>query len=411
MPKLLLTKRNIDSKKHIPPVESGQVDYFDIELKGLLLRVGKSSKVFYVQVDVKDPVTGRFKTIKEKIGRYGEFTPEEARAKAPDIIRRIREGRPANETPPPTLRMLYDRYLSDKRLSKGTETLYKSYVPRLFESWLDLPLNLLEQALSPEIVIDRFQHILEINGPGAANNSFKCLQAILNYAEILYPQYLKRNPVKVLSRAEMWAKIEGRGDCLEPKQFKIFADALLTATPVHRDCYTFALYHGVRPAEAYSLRWVDVDFHKEIVSFRHETEKSKRTYTVPMSRQSKAILDRRKEAAEIGQEYVFPAQHRRNKHAHLMLRADDLKKRTGLNLTPHGLRRSFITNGERLRLRREDINLLTGHIDNTVTGKHYSRLTPDDLRPVLQKICNEIERLMIEGVGGKVIQLPTAQGE
>ena len=44
MPKLLLTKRNIDSKKHVPPVEAGRVDYFDTEVKGLLLRVGKESK-------------------------------------------------------------------------------------------------------------------------------------------------------------------------------------------------------------------------------------------------------------------------------------------------------------------------------------------------------------------------------
>jgi hypothetical protein len=39
MPKLLLTKRNIDSKKHVPPVEEGRVDYYDEELKGLMLRV------------------------------------------------------------------------------------------------------------------------------------------------------------------------------------------------------------------------------------------------------------------------------------------------------------------------------------------------------------------------------------
>jgi integrase len=94
-----------------------------------------------------------------------------------------------------------------------------------------------------------------------------------------------------------------------------------------------------------------------------------------------------------------------------MLRADDLKSRTGLDLTVHGLRRTFISTGERLRLRREDINWLTGHTDNTVTGKHYTKLTPDDLRPVLQTICNEIERLIIHGIGAKVIQLPTAQGE
>jgi len=408
MPKLLLTKRNIDSKKHIPPVESGQVDYFDEELKGLVLRVGKTSKVFYVQIDVKDAITGKFKTVKEKIGAYGEYTPEQARAKAPDVIRRIRQGRPANETPP-TLQMMYDRYLVDQRLSAGTMNQYKQYIPRLFESWLDLPLNLLEQALSPEVVIDKFHFIRENNGPSAANNSFKCLQAIIHYAEILYPHFIGRNPVKVLSNAKMWVKLEERDDCLDTKQFKIFADALLTSTAVHRDCYTFTLLHGIRPAEAYSLKWEDVDFEKEIVTFRHATERSKRTYTTPMSRQSKTILKRRKESASEGQEYVFPKQGPRNKHDHLMLRSDDLKRRTGLDLTVHGLRRTFIKTGERLRMRREDINNLTGHADHSVTGKHYAKPTPDDLRPVLQAIVNEIERLMVDGVGGKIVHLATAQ--
>ncbi|HMN01966.1 MAG TPA: integrase arm-type DNA-binding domain-containing protein, partial [Geobacter anodireducens] len=90
MPKLLLTKRNIDSKKLIPPVEKGQVDYFDTEVKGLMLRVGKESKTFYVQVDVLDLTTGKYKSVREKIGRYGEWTPEEARATAPQLIRRLR---------------------------------------------------------------------------------------------------------------------------------------------------------------------------------------------------------------------------------------------------------------------------------------------------------------------------------
>lgn len=408
MPTLLLTKRNIDSKKHVPPVEQGQVDYFDEELKGLVLRVGKKSKVFYVQANVKDPVTGKFKTVKEKIGAYGEYTPEQARAKAPEMIRRIREGRAAKEAAP-TLQQMYDRYLTDKRLSAGTEFQYKSYVPRLFESWLDLPLDLLEKALSPEVVIDKFQMIRESSGPSAANNSFKCLQAIIGYAEILYPQFVTRNPIKVLSRAEMWSKIGVKDDCLELKQFKVFADALLTCTPVHRDCYTFALYHGIRPAEAYSLKWEEVDLEKEIVTFRHSTERSKRSYTVPLSKQSKKILDRRKEASEGGQEYVFPAVGGRNTHGHIMLRSDDLKRRTGLELTVHGLRRSFITTGERLRLRREDINRLTGHADHSITGRHYAKMTPEDLKPVLQAIANEIERLMLQGVGAKVIPILSVQ--
>jgi hypothetical protein len=79
--------------------------------------------------------------------------------------------------------------------------------------------------------------------------------------------------------------------------------------------------------------------------------------------------------------------------------------RTGLDLTVHGLRRTFITMGERLRLRREDINLLTGHVDHSVTGRHYTRLTADDLRPILQRIANEMERLLKHEPGMKVIQL------
>lgn len=406
MPKLLLTKRNIDSKKHIPPVEKGQVDYFDTEVKGLMLRVGKTSKTFYVQVDVLDPATGKYKTVKEKLGAYGEWTPEQVRTEAPQIIRRLREGKPAQEEAPPTLQALYDRYLKDKNLSKGTETLYKGYVPRLFASWLELNLSQLEKALAPEIVIDRFQQIRETCGPGAANNSFKCLQAIINYGEILYPQFITRNPVKVLSRAEQWVKMGGRDDYLEPGHFKTFADGLLSNTPVHRDCYLFALFHGIRPQESYALRWDAVDFEKGVVTFKHDTERSKRTYTVPLSTQSREILKRREEGAEEGQEYVFPKQGARNTHAHLILRSDDLKRKTGLDLTVHGLRRTFITTGERLRLRREDINLLTGHVDSSVTGKHYSKLTPADLKPTLQAITNEIERLL-RGEAAKVVEMRT----
>ena len=406
MPKLNLTQKEI--KKIVPP-ESGRVDYFDTELKGFLLRVSadyidkkgephKGAKVFYVQVGVIDASTGKFVTRKAKIGHYGEYTPEQARQKAPEIIRRIREGKPADEKPP-TLQMMYDRYLADKRLTKGTEAQYKGYVPRLFDSWLSLPLNLLEKTLTPEIVIDKFQHIHGNNGPSAANNSFKCLQAIINYAELLYPQFIFKNPILILSRAEVWAKIEPREECLEPNQFKIFADALLTSTPAHRDCYMLALYHGIRPQEAYSLKWEHVDFVKERITLVHETQTSKRTYIVPMSLHSKSILTRRKEAAYDEQVYVFPSQGPRNKHEHLMLRADDLKKRTGLDITVHALRSSFITTGERLRLRRQDINMLTGHADNTVTGRHYVRLTPEDLKPVLQAIADEIERLMMGRVG------------
>ena len=204
----------------------------------------------------------------------------------------------------------------------------------------------------------------------------------------------------------MWQKIGSRADALEPAQFKLFADSLSTATPSHRDCYLLALYHGLRPAEAYSLKWTDVDFAKGLITLKHDTETSKRSYTVPVSKQSRGILAKRHESPDRDNEYVFPAQGFRNSHQHLIIRADDLKRRTGLDLTVHGLRRTFISTGERLRLRREDINMLTGHTDHTVTGKHYAKISPEDLRPVVQVIADQIERFLIGDTNAKVIAFP-----
>jgi hypothetical protein len=48
---------------------------------------------------------------------------------------------------------------------------------------------------------------------------------------------------------------------------------------------------------------------------------------------------------------------------------------------------------------------LTGHVDRSVTGRHYTRLIADDLRPILQRIANEMERLMKHEPGVKVIPI------
>jgi integrase len=88
--------------------------------------------------------------------------------------------------------------------------------------------------------------------------------------------------------------------------------------------------------------------------------------------------------------------------------AAELKAKTGLDITIHGLRRSFITTARRLKI-FEDADRLTNHVDASISGKHYDGTGVDDLRQPLQVIVNEIERLMVEGVGAKVIQLLTTQ--
>ncbi|WP_083761196.1 tyrosine-type recombinase/integrase [Pelobacter propionicus] len=153
----------------------------------------------------------------------------------------------------------------------------------------------------------------------------------------------------------------------------------------------------------HSLRWVDVDLEKRLFDLSYMDSVTKHRGVLPLSRQAVAILERRKNSMQDSDMWVFPSETGRGKDGHITLRADKIKTKTGLDITPHSLRRSFTTVGERLKLRREDINLLTNHIDQSVTGKHYSRIGVDDLRAPLQAIASEIERLMTEGVGVKKI--------
>lgn len=403
MPKMELTKRNIDTK--IPLTKNGQIDYWDVSLKGFGLRVGMEAKTFFVKADIKvtvtDPNKKPYKTVKSIIGRYGEWTPEQARKEAGERLKFIKAGKSANEGKPPTLRELYHLYVNNKKLKKNTAAAYKIYFENeggaKFPTWMDVSVSELVQILTPDIVVQRYQEVLTNSGKGAAGNSFKMLQAIFNYGMIIYPQHVNRNPVKVITDAELWPEIKARITCIEPEQFKTFFDALLSFPAIHRDCYLFALYQGLRPDEAHGLRWVDVNMDKKTFDLSYKDSKTKHRGVLPLSMQTIEILKRRKDAMLESDVYVFPSESGKSNSGHIMLRADKLRIKTGLDITPHSLRRSFTTVGERLRLRREDINMLTNHIDQTVIGKHYSRMGVEDLRAPLQAICNEIERLMKVG--------------
>ena len=150
--------------------------------------VGQSSKVFYVKTECKD-LSGKSKSVKGKIGAYGEITPEDARKKAPEFLQKLRSGKPVIEGKIPTIQDLYDRYLKDKPLAPTTATQYRLCVLTKFKDWMPLDLVQAMQVLKPDVVIERYTDVLNTAGKGMAGNSFKCLQAIFKYGSILYPQF------------------------------------------------------------------------------------------------------------------------------------------------------------------------------------------------------------------------------
>lgn len=420
MPKLALTKRNIDQ---IPLTEKGQVDYWDTTLKGFALRVGQTTKTFFVQADVKDATKKKgYRTVKKVIGRYGEggLTPTQAMKIAkgyidgqgqhiPGALISIKQIEPEKPGDAVTLHEMLGMYFKERRRKSDglphkqrTVDEYTNIIERHFTSWLPLPLPVIGK-LTPDTIIDRFKQIEVANGPYAARNAFTMLAAVLSYATIKYPAAVPSNPCKMLRGDGLMAKVKERDECLQGADFKVFYDGIQGFNPVTRDCYLFCLYQGMRSTEAASLRWEHVDLERKEI--RIPDTKNRQTLHVPLSRQTVEILERRKTANFDDSPWVFPGQRKDlNKTGHTRMVSADLRARTGLRITIHALRRTFITTGRKLKI-FEDTDRLTNHVDSSVSGRHYDQTGVDDLRKPLQIIANEIERLMLEGVGAKVINI------
>jgi integrase len=206
-------------------------------------------------------------------------------------------------------------------------------------------------------------------------------------------------------------KIEPRHECLifdaEKKRndFPLFFKGLQTLSEIRRDLILFTLYTGMRHMESSTVEWQHIDLeHKEL---HIKDTKNREDLHIPLNRQAMAILERRKAQAGEGSTYVFPGIISSNKTGYATMRSDHLRAVTGLTLTIHALRRTFITTGRKLK-RREDTDALTNHIDSSMAGKHYDETSIEDLRETTQMIGDTMERRMLEEKA-KVIELVTGR--
>ena len=83
MPRLYVTKENVDA---VELTNAGQVLYYDTKLMGFGLRVGTRTKAYFAE----KRVDGR--TVRTTIGRHGQFTPAEARARAQKALGTMADG-------------------------------------------------------------------------------------------------------------------------------------------------------------------------------------------------------------------------------------------------------------------------------------------------------------------------------
>lgn len=376
MPSLKLNKSNIDKLQF-----SGEVtDYFDTDLKGFGLRLGKESKTFFARREISG------KPARITIGKLGAWTPDLAREKARELILQMSQGvDPRAEVKrikadTRTVRGAFDEYLGNRTLRPNTQENYERVRDIYLDSWAARPLG----AITRQDVIDRHREITAANGPGQANLTMTIFRAVWNnvHAHLDQPPVC---PTKALSVAREWHPEKRRTDRLKPAEFPAFVRALAFMRQAHHDAYLLALHTGMRSGEVSGLLWEHVDLPAGII--KAVDTKNGTDMVLPVCRTMRGMLERR--AAAKGP-FVFGGV---GKGGHIILQAAHLQKLGFEGLTVHGLRRTFRYLCEALNFPQGTIKRLMNHSLMADVTDRYLELEVEELRPYVERIGAEIERL------------------
>src|SRR3990172_9602732 len=206
----------------LPPVENGAMVYFDVDMPGFGLRIGKTKKTFIAQRDILG------KTHIKTIGTYGIWTPEQARKEAREKLHLMSKGIDPDEAKKLqqakiiTLRELAEEfYAARKTLKEETKKAYAGYLKCHLSDWMDKPaIEITEEAFSK-----RYTFIGENRGKTVANCVRRTLSSMLNYA-ITSHKLFDKNPIRIIAETKSAYPNNRRRTYIKPHQLKAWFEAV-----------------------------------------------------------------------------------------------------------------------------------------------------------------------------------------
>ena len=423
MPTIKLNKHNIDSIKN---PTSGQVLYWDEELKGFGLRVTPGSKMYIVQGRDRHG-----KDCRTKIGAHGPYTADQARKEAKQMLGKISSGANLNRDKAKdrdrgiTLGELFDKYKDSRTFRPETLKGYEGVMRRCFftdvagssaefsQDWSNRPIR----DISRKMVLDRFRFLSEANGPrgkgeAQANLAMRVLRSLYNYASIDTEgadAAVIDNPVKRISQEKAWNRVSRRQTVIQKHQLKdwfVAVDKLKKkdGDSLMRDYLVVLMLTGLRRNEAAKLRWADIDFKAETLRIPAEIAKNHEEHRLPLSDYLTELLQARFNRRDLGDIYVFPGdgatghliESKTSIGAMIKLLHEQQKTRDpdadirDVKFSPHDLRRTFITVAEGLQISPYSLKKLLNHKNESDVTSGYIITSVEQLRESMQQITDYI---------------------
>ena len=403
-----LTKAIVESA--ILP-EKGQRFLWDSETRGFGVRLTPSGHMYIVQ--------GRVNGITRRVslGKHGIITLQQARRKAQKELSAMLEGidpsieKKRAEAYSLTLREIADRYLKDRRdLKPSSRSDILKHINKAFSSWADRPAI----EITRDKVIDLFRQLTE-RGPAQANQAFRNLRAILNYARAAYrpddKPLLVENPVSVLSDTKMWNKVRPRSGRIPTDKIGLTWNLLQSIREAPgetiishtlADAISFLMLTGARWSEMAALTWERINLDQGWWFI--PDPKNRKPITFPLSKVAVEILAARSNTSQ----YVFPARsgvgHIHDARGHF----EKISQAVGAPVTAHDMRRTFRAIAGECQLELWKIKLLMNHkLGQDVTIGHYTETENlTYLRAEIDKIADWIVRQGVIARSDKVVPFP-----
>ena len=387
-----ITKSFVDS---IPYLDTGQNFYRDTELKGFGLRVGTGSKVYFAEGKVNN------KTVRVTIGRHGVFAPEQARTEAKSILGMIARGLNPNDVDKAkkaksvTLAEVYQSYLKARNsLKPRTIYDYDRFMKTYFTEWQNKPLTEISKDL-----IERKHREIGQRSEAQANLAMRLMRAIFNYALGQYEDsagnpIIAENPIKRLSQTRSWYRVERRQTVIKAHDLPAWFNAVIALPEIAdgrnkelvKDYLLLLIFTGLRREEGLALQWKYVDFKAKTLTI--PDPKNRQAHTLPLSDFLYDLLKSRKDKSNNDSPFVFPGTGQKgymDDPQKLMKKVIEI---SGVQFTPHDLRRTFITIAESLDISTYALKRLLNHkMANDVTAG-YIIGDAERLRQPMQRITN-----------------------